>query len=111
MNEECKNCRFSKDVDCGYLLCRRYPPSVGVNHDNYPEVSRGKWCGEWKAIAVYSNFELTGKPHQEGCPFHIREQGACYCGIEGDNQDRTGLPCYACYHGFMTEEEVRSMDD
>jgi len=49
--ENCENCYYSKEACKGVLLCRRYPPSVGVNHDNYPEVNSGKWCGEWKLEA------------------------------------------------------------
>lgn len=111
MKEKCSNCKFGKDINCGYLLCRRYPPSTGPNHDQYPEVLEHKWCGEWKQIAVNSNHELEGKPHQKACTFHIEEELSCYCSVEGKDHDRIGLPCYACYHGLMTKEEVERMDD
>jgi len=49
MVENCGNCYYSKAILAGAVwLCRRYPPSIGGNHDNYPEVNSGKWCGEWK---------------------------------------------------------------
>jgi hypothetical protein len=54
--------------------------------------------------------EVEGQPHQD-CGYHVVEEFACYCQLEGTGQARDDLPCYECYHGFMTEDEVREMDD
>lgn len=55
--------------------------------------------------------ECKRKPHQKACTFHIEEEYGCYCSVEGEDKDQIGLPCYECYHGFMTEEEIREMDE
>jgi len=60
--------------------------------------------------------EIIGKPHQD-CPYHIALETVCYCKLEGHCSLgakcylRQGLSCYDCYHGYMTEKEVREMDD
>ncbi len=54
--------------------------------------------------------EIEGKKHQD-CGYHFVEEFACYCRLEGTDQPRGDLPCYECYHGYATEEEVRGMDD
>ncbi len=59
-------------------------------------------------------YECVGKQHQELCPYHVQEELACYCSIEGCYKSfrvRNDLSCWDCYHGLMTEEEVREMDD
>jgi len=64
--ENCENCYFSKEAYKGTWLCRRYPPSVGALHNNYPEVNSGKWCGEHQLEGTVRRWKLIGTMYEEG---------------------------------------------
>ena len=49
--ENCGNCRFWLGEDGRTGECRRNPPTVLDDNEEFqfPEMSRGDWCGEWRA--------------------------------------------------------------
>ena len=49
--ESCGNCRFWLVEDGRTGECRRNPPTVLDDNEEFqfPEMSRGDWCGEWRA--------------------------------------------------------------
>jgi hypothetical protein len=52
-DEACENCRFFLPVPKSVGgKCRRYPPVVKPDFDNFPEVAGDDWCGEWQAVGV-----------------------------------------------------------
>lgn len=50
--QRCENCHFSVPCNPWHVLCRRYPPSVGLGlgaeNPVAPKVRIDGWCGEWR---------------------------------------------------------------
>lgn len=61
--ESCGNCRFWLVEDGRTGECRRNPPTVLDDNEEFqfPEMSRGDWCGEWRAKGASGT---TGKLYQ-----------------------------------------------
>lgn len=43
--QRCGNCRFSRAITIGHMVCRRLPPAHTVGH---PKIKADDWCGEWR---------------------------------------------------------------
>ena len=61
--ENCGNCRFWLGEDGRTGECRRNPPTVLDDNEEFqfPEMSRGDWCGEWRSKDATGT---TGKLYQ-----------------------------------------------
>jgi hypothetical protein len=47
--QNCSNCRYSRTGWPGDLYCHRSPPQIGPRGEQWPQVDRSDWCGEWVA--------------------------------------------------------------
>jgi hypothetical protein len=50
----CRTCRWWEPISKRIQgLCRRYPPTVQLDHQDAHPMSEGKdWCGEWQSMSV-----------------------------------------------------------
>jgi hypothetical protein len=47
--QNCSNCRYFLAVIQPIGLCRRNPPQIGSRGEQWPEITKHDWCGEWVA--------------------------------------------------------------
>jgi hypothetical protein len=48
--QNCSNCRYCCSLaGPSDLYCHRNPPQIGLRGEQWPQVDRSDWCGEWVA--------------------------------------------------------------
>jgi hypothetical protein len=49
--QNCSNCRYCRISTAwpGDLYCHCNPPQIGPRGEQWPQVDRSEWCGEWVA--------------------------------------------------------------
>lgn len=92
MEERCENCKFYVQHSGNtFGDCVRFPPTVTMDHDEFPVTRREKWCGEWQPKAApvakdeeycdyYRVFDLRNI-YEAGCnhKHKVSREFATYC--------------------------------